>query len=160
VLGSPFHMGADRGRRRVKDIDFVALDDVPPPVLVGIVGNTFIDDPGGAVAQRPVDDVAVAGHPTDVCGAPVDGVGLDVEDVVVGCRGAHQVTGGGVDDTLGLGGRPTRVQQVQEIFGVHLLARAGFRIDAGALDRVVPPHISAGLHRGFGGGAPKYDARL
>ena len=31
---SPLHVAADRSRRRVEDVDLVALDDVPPTVLV------------------------------------------------------------------------------------------------------------------------------
>ena len=60
----------------------------------------------GAVAERAVDDVAVAGHPADVGGAPVDvGVGLQVEDVVVRRRDADEVAGGRVRDPLRLRGR-------------------------------------------------------
>ena len=72
VLRPPLHVRADRGRRRVEDRHAVALDDLPPAVLVGEVGRALVHDRRGAVAERPVDDVAVAGDPADVGGAPVD----------------------------------------------------------------------------------------
>ena len=46
--------------------------------------GAFVQHARRSVAERPVDDVAVAGDPADVGGAPVHRVGLDVEDVVVG----------------------------------------------------------------------------
>ena len=84
ILGSPLHAGADRGRRRVHDRHAVALDDLPPDVLVRIVRRSLVHDAGRAVGERPVDDVAVAGDPADVGRAPVDVVvRLQVEDVAV-----------------------------------------------------------------------------
>src|SRR5207253_10232775 len=68
-LGTPFHMGADSGRRRIEHVDLVALDDRPPAILVREVWDALVDDAGGAVAQRRIDDVAVSGHPADVRGA-------------------------------------------------------------------------------------------
>ena len=83
VLRPPLHVRADRRRCRVEDVDLVALDDVPPAILVGEVRRPLVHDAGRPVAQRAVHDVAVPGDPADVGGAPVDRVGLDVEGVVV-----------------------------------------------------------------------------
>src|SRR5205823_14050852 len=105
-------------------------------ILVGEVGDALVDDAGSAVAQRPVDDIAVPGDPADVGGAPVHRVGLDVEDVVMGRRRPHQIPRGGVDDALGFGGGPTRIEQVEQVLGVHLLAGAGRRIGTSAFDQV------------------------
>ena len=113
VLGTPFHVGADSGRRRIEHVDLVALDDRPPAILVREVWDALVDDAGGAVAQRRVDNVAVSGHPADVRGAPIDRVGLDIEDVVVGRCRADQVSGSGVDDALGLGGGAAGIEQVE-----------------------------------------------
>src|SRR5581483_2127686 len=71
VLRPPLHVRADRRRRRVEDGHAVALDDRPPAILVGIVGCALVHHGRRAVAERPVDDVAVAGDPADVGGAPV-----------------------------------------------------------------------------------------
>ena len=116
VLRAPFHVSPDGRRGCVEDVRLVALDDLPPAILVRKVGRALIDDAGRAVGQRPENDVAVACHPTDVGSAPVNGFGLDVEDVVMGGRDADQVTAGGVDDSLRLGGGPARVEKVEQVF--------------------------------------------
>ena len=157
VFRSPLHVGPDRRRRRVEDVDLVALDDRPPAVLVGVVGDAFVDDAGGAVAERPVDDVAVAGDPADVGRAPVHRVGLDVEDVVVGRRGADEVARGRVGDPLRLRGGAARVEEVEQVLRVHRLARARLRVGALALDELVPPEIAALLERHVAAGAPQHD---
>ena len=140
-------MGADRGRGRVQHVDLVALDNRPPAVLIRKVGDAFVNDPGRPVTQRRVDDVAVPGHPADIRSAPVNRVGLDVEDVVVGRRSADQVPGRRVDDTLRFRGGPTRVEQVKQVLRVHLLARTGLRIGTRVFGQVLPPDIASVLHR-------------
>ena len=72
VLRPPLHVRPDRGRRGVEDRHAVTLDDRPPAVLVGEVGRALVEDAGRPVAERPVDDVAVARDPADVGRAPVD----------------------------------------------------------------------------------------
>ena len=153
VLRPPLHVRADRRRRRVEDVDLVALDDVPPAVLVGEVGRPLVHDAGRPVAERAVHDVAVPGDPADVGGAPVDRVGLDVEDVVVRRRDADEVAAGRVRDPLRLRRGAGRVEEVQEILGVHRLARA-----VGLVGRqLVPPVVAALLHRDVAAGAPQHD---
>src|SRR5205807_770691 len=95
MLGTPLHVGANRRRGGVQDGDAVALDDLPPAAAVGEVGRALVHDRGGAVAERAVHDVAVAGDPSHVGRTPVDvPLRLQVEDVTVGGRHAHQVAGG------------------------------------------------------------------
>ena len=124
VLGAPLHVRADRRRGGVEDVDLVALDDRPPPVLVGVVRHPLVEDAGRPVAERAVDDVAVTGHPADVGCAPVDRLGLDVEDVVMRRRDADEVAGRRVGDSLRLRSRPARVEQIEEVFRVERFARA------------------------------------
>ena len=144
VLGPPLHVGADRGRRGVEDRHAVALGDVPPAILVGIVRRALVQHRGGAVAQRPVDDVAVAGHPADVGRAPVHVlVALEVEDVVVRRRDAHEVPRCRMRDPFRLRGRARGVEQVEQILGVHRLGRARRLVDS----ELVPPVVAAGGHR-------------
>jgi hypothetical protein len=110
--------------------------------------------------------VAVPGDPADVRGTPVHGVRLDVEDVVVRRRHPHQVSRSSVHDPFRTGRRTAGVHQEQQIFGVHLRARAGLRVVAEFRVRLVVPHIAAvhdghvttrpaddeaGLHAGRGG---------
>ena len=125
-LLAPLHERADRGRRRVEDRDAVLLDDLPPAALVRVVGRALVHDLRRAVRERAVDDVAVAGDPADVGGAPVDvGLGLEVEDRVVRVRRADQVAAGRVQDALGLAGRAGGVHDVERVLGVEGLgARA------------------------------------
>ena len=133
---------------------------LPPAVLVREVGRPFVDHAGGAVAQRPEDDVAVSGHPADVGRAPVDRVGLDVEDVVV--RGGHadEVAGGGVHDALRLGGGAAGVQQVEEILGVHLLRWTRRRFARRFAGGVVQPDVPIRLHRNVTPGSTHDEAPL
>src|SRR3954453_9169055 len=97
VFDAPFHAGADRGRGGVEDGRLVALDDLPPDVLVRIVRGALVHDAGGPVGEGAVDDVGVSGHPADVGRAPVDvGLRLQIEDVAVGEGDPDQVAAGGV----------------------------------------------------------------
>ena len=52
--------------------DAVALDDAPEAPESGKFGAPSYIKHGRAVGERPVHDVAVAGDPADVGGAPVD----------------------------------------------------------------------------------------
>ena len=148
VLRPPLHVRADRRRRRVQDRHLVALDDVPPAVLVREVRRPLVEDARRAVAERPVDDVAVARHPADVGRAPVDvSLRLQVEDVVVRRRDADEIPRGRVRDPLRLRGRSARVEQVEEILGVHRLARTRRRIRRLTVHELVPCDVAAGRHR-------------
>ena len=49
-----------------------------------VAGDALEQDAGGAVGQRAVHDVGVTGDPADVGGAPVDLLGMVVEDELVG----------------------------------------------------------------------------
>jgi hypothetical protein len=102
----------------------------------------------------------VAGHPADVGRAPVHRVRLDVEDVVVGGRHPDQIAARGVDDGLGLGRGPTRIEQVEQVLGVHLLARAGGRVARLGVDQLVPPVVAALLHGHVAAAAPQDRDRL
>ena len=127
VLGrdvlAPLHERADRGRRGVEDRHLVLLDDLPEPALVRGVRRALVDHQGGAVRQRPVDDVGVPGDPADVGRAPVDvGVRLEVEDRVVGVGDLGQVAAGGVQDSLRFSGGSRGVEDEQRVLGVEGLA--------------------------------------
>ena len=146
VLGPPLHVRADRGRRRVEDRHAVALDERPPARLVREVGRPLVEHRRGAVAERPVDDVAVPGDPADVGGAPEDvGLGLQVEHVVVCGRDADEVAACRMRDPLRLRGRARRVHQEEQILRVHRLAGTRRRV-VGDVE-VVQPAVAPVLHR-------------
>ena len=142
-LRALLHERADRGRRAVQDRDLVVLDDLPPAVPGRRVGRALVQHAGRRVGERPVDDVAVAGDPADVRGAPVHVVRLEVEDHLVGVRRAEEVAGGRVQDPLRLGGRPARVEQVEHVLRVDRHRRAVLGL---AVDEVVPPVVAPRDH--------------
>ncbi len=140
VLVSPLHERPDRGGGGVEDGHPVVVDDLPETVEIGVVGGTLVDDRGGPVGQRPVDDVAVPGDPADVGGAPVHvAVGFEVEHQGVGGGDPGQVTGLGVDDPLRLPRGPRCVEDVEGVFGVEDLGLTVLRL---TVDQVVPPDVT------------------
>src|SRR5205807_10215964 len=77
----------------------------------------------------------------DVGRAPVDvGVGVQVEHVFVGEGGLGEIAARGVHDPLGLGGGARRVEEVEQVFGVHLLGGA---LGLGPRHQVVVPVVTA-----------------
>ncbi len=77
------HQGADRGRRGVEDADLVLVDHLPEARDGRVVRHALEHQRDRAVGERAVDDVAVAGDPADVGGAPVDVAVVVVEHVLV-----------------------------------------------------------------------------
>ena len=136
------HQRADRGRRGVEDVDLVLVDHLPEARGVGVVRHAFEHQRGRAVGERAVDDVAVAGDPADVGGAPVDVAVVVVEDVLVRHRDVDQVAAGGVQHALGLAGRARGVEDEQRVLGAHLLGRA---VGRRRLPSVVIPEVAARL---------------
>ena len=90
------HQRADCSRRGIEDPDVVLVDDLPKPRRVRVIGHPLEHQGRSAIGERPVDDVAVPGHPTDIGGAPVDFAVTVVEDVFMGHRRVDEVASGGV----------------------------------------------------------------
>ncbi len=137
------HQRADRGRRGVDDVDLVLVDHFPETRHARIVRHALEHQRDGAVGERAVDDVAVAGDPADVGGAPVDVAVVIVEHVLVRDRGVDEIAAGGVQHALRLAGRARGVEDEQRVLRVHLLARAVGRHGLGDL---VVLDVAAGLH--------------
>ena len=155
VLVAPLHEGADGGGGGVEDRRLVALDDRPPPLLVGEVGRPLVHDRRRPVGEWAVDDVGVPRHPADVGGAPEDvGLRMDVEDEPVGRRHPRQVAAGRVQDALRLPRRPGRVEDVERILRVHLLGGAGGLL---AIEGLVVPDVALGVRGHLLAGAPDDD---
>src|SRR5690606_15299115 len=106
-------------------------------------GHALEHQAGAAVGQRSVHDVAVAGDPAHVGGAPVDVVVADVEHHLVGVGGVEQVATGGVQHALGLAGAAGGVEDEQRILGVHALGLALGRL---AVHDGVVPAVAWHLH--------------
>ena len=139
-LVAPLDEGADRGGRGVEDVDLVAVDDAPEAVGLGKVGRAFVHQAGGAVLQRAVDDVAVAGDPADVGGAPVGVFFLEIEDPFGGEVGADGIAAGGVHNALRLAGGAGGVEDVERMLGVERLGRA---VVGSLRHQLVPPVVAA-----------------
>ena len=144
------HEGADRGWCAVEDRDLQLFNNGPPAIPCGRIGRPLIHHLRCAVTQRAVDDVAVPGHPANIGGAPVDIIGLDVEDGAMSKGGAEQVAGAGVHDPLRLRRGAARIEKVEQLFGRH---RIGWTLRRLARHKLVPPVVAAALHRRGTGGA-------
>ncbi len=141
---APLDEGADGGGRGVEDAYLVVVDELPEAVVLREVGRALIHHDGGAVLQRAVDDVAVAGDPADVRRTPVDVVLLQVKDVLAGEVGLDGVAAGGVDQAFGLPCGAAGVEDEERSFGVH---RAGRTDGRGGDHQVMPPEVATGGER-------------
>ena len=148
------HQRADRGRGGVEGVDLVLVADLPEPRHGRVVRHALEHQGGGAVRQRPVHDVAVAGDPADVGGAPVDLAVVVVEDVLVRHRHVDVVAAGGVQHALRLAGRARRIEDEQRILGVHVLARA---LGGHHLGGLVVVDVAHRIHLDRGAGAAHHD---
>src|SRR5256886_17021240 len=81
--------------------------------------------------------------PADIGGAPVHVLLMEVEDPFVRGGDPREVAAGRVDDALGLARGPGRIEEVEQVLGVHRLGPAASRH---ALDEVVPPDAAPALH--------------
>ena len=146
-LYSPLHERTDCGWRRIEDRDAVLLDDRPESVVRRVVGHPLIHDLSGAIEKRSVHDVAVAGDPADVGGAPVHVFsGMMIEDVLEGVRHLREIPTRGVHDAFGLAGSARCVQQEQQLLGVHRFSNTRA---ACLRHQFVVPVVTARLHRYF-----------
>ena len=108
----------------------------------------------GAVGERAVDDVAVAGDPADVGGAPVDVFVVQIEDEPGGPHRLQQIAGGGVQDAFGLAGGAAGVKDEERLLGIK--GKSGAILTRGSFE-VVPPEVAAFLPGDFFAGAADDD---
>src|SRR5690606_28469344 len=143
------HQGTDCRGCGVELVDLVLVHDLPEARVVGPGGHTFEHQRGSGVAQRSVEDVAVAGHPANVCRAPVDVPVVVVEDVLVCHRCLQEVTRRGVQDALGLAGGTGGVEHEQRILTVHRLGRTvGADVGHGVVIPEVAPFLPGNRRAG------------
>ena len=140
---APLDEGTNGGRGGVEDVNAILFDDAPEAVLARMVRGAFIHQCGRAVAKRAVDDVAMAGDPTDVGRAPIRVVLAQIEHPLVGERGSQQVTRRGVQHALRLAGRAAGVKDVKGMLAVE---RHGGAVGGSVGHQFVPPEIAARLH--------------
>ena len=142
-LIAPFDKGADGRGRGVEDGDFVFVDDLPEAILRGKIRRTLIHQRGDAVLQDAVDNVGMAGDPSNIRSAPVDVVVLEIEDQLAGEIGLHRIAAGGVHQPFGLAGGAGGVEDVQRILCIHGLRRT---LRRRGRHQLMPPLIASFLH--------------
>src|SRR6266850_4376158 len=149
--------GADGGGRSVKDIHLIFIDDTPEAIPLWPVGCALIHQTGGAVRQRAVDDVTMAGDPTDIGRAPIRIFLLQVEHILGGEVGAEHIATGGVHNTLRPAGGAAGIENVQWMLGVEGF---GWALLRGVGHQFMPPVIASRLHVYLAAGAPIDDDML
>src|SRR3984957_19108989 len=147
---APLDESADRSGSGVENIYFVARDDGPEAVGLGKIRRALVHQAGGAVLQRSVDDVAVAGDPSDIGGAPVGVFIFQVEDPFGGQIRANRISAGGVHHAFRFAGSPGGVKNVERMLGIE---RLGGTNVGSFRHQFVPPVIAALLHVDGGSGA-------
>src|SRR5579863_237478 len=149
-LLSPFDKGADGGGRGIENVDLMAVDDAPEAVRLRVIGRTFVHQAGGAVLQDAVDDVAVAGDPSDVGCTPVGVFVFEIENPFRSEVGSDGIAAGGVDKPFGFTGGAGGVKNIQRMFRVE---RLGGAFAGDGSHELVPPVIAARLQMDLRAGA-------
>ena len=140
---APPNESADRRRRGVKNGDLVFLDDSPKPIGLGPVRCAFVHHNCCAIRQRAIDDVAVTGDPAHIGCAPKDVFIANIEDVLCGRINLHEITTGGMQDSLRFASRSARVEKVKRVLAVERRRRA---VCIHVLQFPMPPNIASFLH--------------
>ena len=113
------------------------------------VRHPFEHQSGGAAGQRAVQQIAVAGDPADIGGAPVNIARVVIENVFKGGGRVDQIAAGGVQHPFRFTGGARGIEDEQRIFGVHL---DGAVFGAGVRHQIAPPQIAAFLPVDFTAG--------
>src|SRR5262249_20971299 len=126
------------------NVDAMPLDHLPEPIGRRLVWRAFIHYYGRAVLKRAVHDVAMACHPTDIRGAPVDVVVFQIKYPSGGDVSTDRIAARRVYDAFGFAGAARCVQDEQRVLGIVRFDGTLVARDRGKL---MPPVISAPLHR-------------
>ncbi len=119
------------------------LDQLPEgPGLRG-ARRSLVHHRGGAVGQRAVDDVAVAGDPTHISRTPEDILIPDVEDPLKGEVSPEVVAGSGVHHPLRLAGGTGGVKHEQPVFTGHRFSWADVALPS---HQLMPPQVTTFHH--------------
>ena len=119
LLWTQLAQHADRRRRGVEDVDVQALGDPPGPAWVRVRGHALVHDARGPQRERAVDNVGMAGDPTDVSEAPVGVLRVDVLVVLRRPRDIREVATRAVLAALGLGGGAAGVHEEERRLSRH-----------------------------------------
>src|SRR5215472_278863 len=96
-----------------------SLGDAPGATGVGELRYAFVKHAGSAKRERAIDDVGMAGDPSDVRHAPVNIFGMNVLVVLGSAGDVSKIPPGAVLATFGLASGTARVHQEEGIFRIH-----------------------------------------
>ena len=98
------HESADRRRCRVNNIHLMLVAHLPETGSRRIIRYALEHQSDGTVRQRPVNNVAVPGYPTDVGCAPVNVTRVIVENILMRQRRIDQISAARVKHAFRLTG--------------------------------------------------------
>src|ERR1700730_9796777 len=113
-----FAKHADGRGGSVENVDVQAFGDAPGAAGVGELRDTLIEDAGGRQSHRAVDDIGMAGDPSDVGHAPVDIFGMNVLVVLGGAGDVGEIAPCSMLAALRLAGGTARVHEEERGFSV------------------------------------------
>lgn len=149
LVASALQQTQSRGRH-VEMRNLVLLNNVPVPRKRRVGRRAFKDDRRNTKKERCIDDICVAGNPTNVAAAEVAVPIVDIEDVLSRGRRTHEVSARRMHDTLGL---PRRAGGVEEEKRVLRVDGNGREVGGPLLDLLVPPKVAALGEGDVGAGA-------
>src|SRR5260370_27856417 len=143
---APANESADRGWSGVENVDSIFLDDFPETIGFGPVWGSLVHNGRCTIRQRTVNDIAVAGHPADVGGAPKNVFITNVEDILHGRVNADEITASGMQDPLRLHAGSARIEKVKRMLAIEGCRR---KVCIDILQFPGPPDIAASFHGNF-----------
>src|SRR2546426_6350178 len=109
---APSNESADCCRSGVENVDSIFFDDLPETIGCRPVRGTLVHNSRRTIRQRTINDIAVAGHPADVGGAPKDVFITNVENILHGRVNTDEITASGMQNPLWFPGGTAGIEKV------------------------------------------------
>src|SRR6266478_9900990 len=116
---APANESADCCRSGVKNVDSIFFDDFPEAIGLGPVRGPLVHNSRRTIRQRTINDIAVAGNPADVGGAPKNVFITNVEDILHGRVNTDEITTSGMQDPLRLPGGTAGIEKIKRMFAIE-----------------------------------------
>ncbi len=139
------HQRTDCSRCGVEDTDAELVDDIPEPSGIRVGRHAFKHYARCSVAERTINNIAVACDPSDVRGAEMDVLRLAVEYPLERQVCIQHIAAGGMQHSFRLAGGAGRIKNEQRILGIHPLRLTIVR-DVRVVHEVMPPEVALRLH--------------
>ncbi|EKD38576.1 MAG: hypothetical protein ACD_75C00690G0001 [uncultured bacterium] len=146
ALGILFFDGPEGSRSREQRLHLMLGNDAPEGAGIGSSdGLSFIENRGGTLQQRGINDIGMTDNPADVGSRPPDFTGIDVIQVLHGPVQGNCVAAVVPYNTFRHSGRPGGVEDVQRVGRIDF--RAANRL--AFTDQFLPVDVATGNHVGF-----------